>query len=114
VEKNWPTSIGSSRRVQGWAWEEEGVTGGGMPTAAEAAARRGSSARGFPARKAAKFWSSSCSRRRKSYWGGWIGRRRGGGMGSTGTEAQRQGGSDGEVVPVGGPATRSGLGVLVG
>jgi hypothetical protein len=50
VEKNWPTSIRSSRRIQGWAWEEEGVTGGGMPTAAEATARRGSSARGFPAR----------------------------------------------------------------
>jgi hypothetical protein len=72
-----------------------------MPTAAEAAARRGSSAKGFPARKAAKFWSSSCSRRRESYWGGWIGRRRGGGMGSTGTETHRRGGSDGEVVPVG-------------
>jgi hypothetical protein len=55
VEKNWPTSIRSSRRVQGWAWEEEGVTRGGMPTAAEAAARRGLSARGFPASKAAKF-----------------------------------------------------------
>jgi hypothetical protein len=41
-----------------------------MPTAAEAAARRGSSARGFPARKAAKFRSNSCSRRRESYWGG--------------------------------------------
>jgi hypothetical protein len=72
-----------------------------MPTAAEAAARRGSSARGFPVRKAAKFWSSSCNRRRKSYWGGWIGWRRGGGMGSTGIEAHRRGGSDGEVVPVG-------------
>jgi hypothetical protein len=72
-----------------------------MPMATEAAARRGSSTRGFPARKAAKFWSSSYSRRRESYWGGWIGRRRGGGMGSTGTEAYRRGGSDGEVVPVG-------------
>jgi hypothetical protein len=68
VEKNWPTSIRSSRRIQGWAWEEEGVTRGGMPTAAEAAARRGSSARDFLARKTAKFWSSSCSRRRESYW----------------------------------------------
>jgi hypothetical protein len=35
-------------------------------------------------------------------------------MGSTGTEAHRRGGSDGEVVPVGGPAARSGLGALVG
>jgi hypothetical protein len=72
-----------------------------MPTTAEAAARRGSSVRGFPARKVAKFWSNSCSRRRESYWGGWIRRRRGGGMGSMGTEAHRRGGSDGEVVPVG-------------
>jgi hypothetical protein len=85
----------------GVAWEEEGVTGGGMPMAAEVAARRGSSARGFPVRKATKFWSSSCSRRRESYWGGWIGWRRGGGMVSTGIEAHRRGGSDGEVVPVG-------------
>jgi hypothetical protein len=51
-------------------------------------------------RRAVKFWSSSCSRRGGSYWGGWIGRRRGGGMSSTGTEAHRRGGSDGEVVPV--------------
>jgi hypothetical protein len=55
VEKNWPVSIRSSRCVQGWAWEEEGVTGSGMPMAAEVAARRGSLARGFPVRKAAKF-----------------------------------------------------------
>jgi hypothetical protein len=77
------------------------VTRGGMPTAAEVVARRGSSARGFLARKAAKFWSSSCNRRRESYRGGWIGWGRGGGMGSMGTEAHRRGGSDGEVVPVG-------------
>jgi hypothetical protein len=35
-KKDWPTSIRSSRRIQGWAWEEEGVAGGGVPTAAEA------------------------------------------------------------------------------
>jgi hypothetical protein len=73
----------------------------GIPWRTEAAAERSSTARGFPVRKAAKFWSNSYSRRRESYWGGWIGRRRGGGMGSTGTEAYRRGGSDGEVVPVG-------------
>jgi hypothetical protein len=33
VEEDWLTSIRSSRRVQGWAWEEEEVTGGGVPTA---------------------------------------------------------------------------------
>jgi hypothetical protein len=102
VEEDRLTSIRSSRRVQGWAWEEEEATGGGFPTAAEAAAERSSSARGFPARRTVKFWSSSYSRRRGSYWGGWIGWRRGGTMGSTGTEAHRQGGSDGEVVPVAG------------
>jgi hypothetical protein len=82
VEEDWLTSIRSSRRVQGWAWEEEEVTGGGFPTAAEAAAERSSSARGLPARRAVKFWPSSCSRRRGSYWGGWIIRRRGGRMGA--------------------------------
>jgi hypothetical protein len=50
VEKDWPTSIRSSRRIQGWAWEEEGVAGGGVPTAAEVAERRSSSVR-----KAAKL-----------------------------------------------------------
>jgi hypothetical protein len=44
--------------------------------------------------------SSSCSRRRGSYWSGWVGRRRGGRTGSTGTEAHRRRGSNGEVVPV--------------
>jgi hypothetical protein len=33
VEKDWLTSIRSSRRVQGWAWEGEELTGGGVPTA---------------------------------------------------------------------------------
>jgi hypothetical protein len=70
VEKDWPTSIRSSRRVHGWAWEGEGLTGGGVPTAAEVAAERSSSARGFLARRAVKFWSSSYSRSRGSYWGG--------------------------------------------
>jgi hypothetical protein len=76
------------------------VAGGGVPTAAEAAARRSSSARDFLARKVAKPGSISCSRRRGSYWGGWIGRRKGGGRGSTGTGTHRQGGNGGEVVPV--------------
>jgi hypothetical protein len=33
VEKDWPMSIRSSRRVQGWAWEGEELTGGWVPTA---------------------------------------------------------------------------------
>jgi hypothetical protein len=102
MEEDWLTSIRSSRRVQGWAWEEEEVTGGGFPTAAKAAAERSSSPRGFLARRTVKFWSSSCSGRRGSYWGGWISRRRGGRMGSTGIETHRRGGSDGEVVLVAG------------
>jgi hypothetical protein len=76
------------------------MAGGGVPTAAEAAARRSLSVRGFPARKVAKLRSDSCSRRRGSYWGGRIGRRRGGGRGSTATEAYRQDGNSGRVVPV--------------
>jgi hypothetical protein len=101
VEKERPASTRSSRRTFWRSWEGEGMTGGGVPTAAEAAARGASSVRGFSTRNAAKFWSSSCSRRRESHWGGWIGRKRGGGMGLTGIEAHRRGGSDGEVVPVG-------------
>jgi hypothetical protein len=73
----------------------------GFPRRTEVAAGRSSSVRGFPARRAVKFWSSSYSRRRGSYWGGWIGRRRGEGMSSTGTETHRRGGSNGEVVLVG-------------
>jgi hypothetical protein len=76
------------------------MAGGGVPTAAEAAARRSSSARGFPARKATKLGSDSCSRRRGSYWGGRIGRRRGRGRGSTATEAYGRDGNGGGVVPV--------------
>jgi hypothetical protein len=76
------------------------MAGGGVPTVAEAAARRSSSARGFPARKAAKLGSDSYSRRRGSYWGGRIGRRRGGGRGSTATEAYRREGNGGGVVLV--------------
>jgi hypothetical protein len=45
----------SSQCIHGWAWEEEGVTGGEVPTAIEAAVERSSSARGFPARKMAKI-----------------------------------------------------------
>jgi hypothetical protein len=52
------------------------MTGGEVPTAAEAAVRRSSSARGFAARKVAKLGSDSCSRRRGSYWGGRIGWKR--------------------------------------
>jgi hypothetical protein len=76
------------------------MAGGGVPTAAEAAPRRSSSVRGFPARKAAKLGSDSCSRRRGSYWGGRIGRRRGGGRGSTAIEAYRRDGNGGGVVLV--------------
>jgi hypothetical protein len=72
-----------SRRIYGWAREEEGMAGGEVPTAAEAAAERSSSARGFPARERAKLGLDSCSKTRGSCWGGRIGRRRGGSTGST-------------------------------
>jgi hypothetical protein len=67
VEKERPASTRSSRRTFWRSWEREGMTGGGVRTAAEAAARRGLLVRGFSVRKAAKFWSSSYSRRRGSY-----------------------------------------------
>jgi hypothetical protein len=72
--------VGLERRGGDRRWNAHGGRGGG---------EEGLVGEGFPVRKAAKFWSSSCSRRRESYWGGWIGRRRGGGMGSMGTEAHR-------------------------
>jgi hypothetical protein len=65
------------------------MAGGEVPTAAEAAARRSSSARGFPARRVAKLRPNSCSRMRGSYWGGRIRQRKGGGRGSTATGAYR-------------------------
>jgi hypothetical protein len=50
VEKDWSRGTRSSRRIHGWPWEEEGMAGGGVPTAAEArrggARRRGGSRRG--------------------------------------------------------------------
>jgi hypothetical protein len=76
------------------------MAGGGVPTAAEVAAQRSSSARGFPTRKTAKLWSNSCSRRRGSCWGGRIGWRRGGGRGLTATGAYRQGGDRRRRAPV--------------
>jgi hypothetical protein len=53
------------------------VTGGEFPMVAEAAAEGSSSAGDFPVRRAVKSWFSSCSKRRGSYWGSWIGRIRG-------------------------------------
>jgi hypothetical protein len=66
------------------------VTGGEVPMATEAAAGRSSSARSFPARMVAKLGPNSCSRRRRSYWGGQIGSRRGGGKGSTAIGSHRR------------------------
>jgi hypothetical protein len=90
VEKGWSTGTKSSRRIHGWAWEEEGVTGGETSTMAEAAAKRSSSTRGFMARRAARLGSNSYSRRRVSYWGGRIRRRKGEGRGSTVIGAHRR------------------------
>jgi hypothetical protein len=55
VEKEWSASIRSSRRTFWWSWEGEGMTGGGVPTAAEAAAEGSSSAKDFLTRRAAKL-----------------------------------------------------------
>jgi hypothetical protein len=90
VEKGWPTGTKSSRCIHGWAREEEGVTGGEVPTATEAAVGRSSSARSFLVRRVAKLRPNSCSRRRRSYWDGRIRRRRGGGKGSTATGSHRR------------------------
>jgi hypothetical protein len=113
VKKGWSTGTRSSRRIHGWAWEEEGMAGGVVPTAAETAAERSSSARGFPARRVAKLRPNSYSRRRGSCWGGRIGRRKGGGRGSTATGAYRRRGERRRGSFGGGPATGSGLEALV-
>jgi hypothetical protein len=89
------------------------MAGGGVPTAAEAAAWRSSSVRGFPARKAAKLGPDSCSRRRGSCWSGRIEWRKGGGRGSTATGAYRRRGERRRGSSGGGLATGSGLGVSV-
>jgi hypothetical protein len=89
------------------------MAGGEVPTAAEAAARRSSSARDFPARKVAKLGLDSCSKMRGSCWGGRIGRRKGGGRGLTAIGAYRRGGDRRRGSSGGGPAMRSGLGASV-
>jgi hypothetical protein len=89
------------------------MTGGGVPMAAKAVVEGSSSARGFPARKMAKLGIDSCSRTRGRCWGGRIGRRRGGGKGSTATGAYRRGGDRRRGSSSGGPATGSGLGASV-
>jgi hypothetical protein len=80
------------------------VTGGEVHTVTEAAAERSSLARGFPARRAAKLGPGSCNRMRGRCWGGRIGRRRGGGKGSTATGAYRRGGDRRRGSSGGGPA----------
>jgi hypothetical protein len=59
------------------------MVGGGVPTAAEAAAEGRSSARGFLVRRRAKLELDSCKRMRGSYWSSRNGRRRVGGKSST-------------------------------
>jgi hypothetical protein len=105
VEKGWPMGTRGSRRIHRFTWEEEGLTGGEVPTATEAVAERSSSARGFPARRVARLGPGSCSRTRGSCWGGRIGRRRGGGRGSTATGAYRRGGDRRRGSSGGVPAT---------
>jgi hypothetical protein len=89
------------------------VTGGEVPTATEAAAERSSSARGFPASRVAKLGPNSCSRMRGSCWGGRIGRRKGGGRGSTAVGACRRGGDRRRGSSGEGPAMGGGLGASV-
>jgi hypothetical protein len=113
VEKDWSTRTRSSRRIHGWAWEEEGMAGGVVPTVAEAAAEGSSSARGFPTRRMVKIGLDSCSRTRGSFWGGRFGRRRGGGTGSTATGAYQRGGNQRRGSFGLGPATGGGLGASV-
>jgi hypothetical protein len=68
VEKGWSVSLRSSRRTCSGPGEGKGMVGGGVPTAAKAAAEGRSSARGFPARRRAKLGLDSCRRMRGSYW----------------------------------------------
>jgi hypothetical protein len=48
VEKNWPTSIRSSRRAFWRSWEGEGTTGGGVPTADRSGGGEELDGEGFP------------------------------------------------------------------
>jgi hypothetical protein len=89
------------------------MAGGEVPTAAETAAEGSSLVRGFPARRRAKLGLDSCSRTRGSCWGGRIGRRRGGGKGSTVVGAYRRRGDRRQGSSGGGPATGGALGASV-
>jgi hypothetical protein len=101
VEKDWPTSIRSSRRVQGWAWEGEELTGGGVPTIDRSGGGEELVGERFPGEEGGQVLVQQLQQEERKLLRGWIDRRRGGGMSSTGTETNRRGGSDGEVVPVG-------------
>jgi hypothetical protein len=63
-EEKWSVSTRGSRRTCSKSWEGKGMTGGGFPTVAEAAAEGRSSARRFPARRRAKLGLESCSKAR--------------------------------------------------
>jgi hypothetical protein len=75
------------------------MTGGEVPTATEAAAERSSSARGFPAKRVVKLRPNSYSGRRRSYLGGRIRQRMGGGRGSTATGSHRRRVEHGDRAP---------------
>jgi hypothetical protein len=66
LEEKWSASTRRSRRTCSRPWEGKGMTGGGFPTVAEAAAEGCSSARRFPARRRPKLGLESCSRARES------------------------------------------------
>jgi hypothetical protein len=65
-EEKWSASTRRSRRTCSRSWEGKGMTGGGFPTVAEAAAEGCSSVRRFPARRRAKLGLESCSKARGS------------------------------------------------
>jgi hypothetical protein len=108
LEEEWSASTSRSRRTCWGSWEGEGMTGGGVPTAAEAAAEGCSLARGFPARRRAKLGLDNCRRMRGSYGSSRIGWRRGKGSSSTVTGAYRRRGERRRGSSSGGPATGSG------
>jgi hypothetical protein len=83
LEEEGSTSFRSSRRTCWGPGKRKEMVGGGVPTAAEAAAEGRSSVRGFPARRRAKLGLDSCRRMRGNYWSSRIGRRRFGGKSST-------------------------------
>jgi hypothetical protein len=114
VEEDWLTSIRSSRHVQGWAWKEEEVTGGGVPMADQSGSGEELVGERFPSEEGGEVLVQQLQQEERKLLGGLDRSEEGrrdefdGNRNSLARRWRRRGGSGG------GPAARSGLEVSVG